>query len=118
MQTKGSYLRYLPEIYEDDALMARFLMLFESFWARFGWLNVSLAEGWYYALWALCGVAGAGVLLDEPDFPLIAETLGRVLHEPGLRQGIIARQRRRLDAFRTRDLDAELRAALAPLLPG
>ena len=33
VHTKGSYLRYLPEIYEDDALMARFLMLFESFWA-------------------------------------------------------------------------------------
>ena len=63
-------------------------------------------------------LAGAGVLFDEPDFPLIAETLGRVLHEPGLRRGIIARQRRRLDVFRTRDLDAELRAALAPLLPG
>lgn len=31
--SKGHYLRYLPEIYEDDELMGRFLMLFESFWA-------------------------------------------------------------------------------------
>ena len=29
---KGSYLRYLPALYERDELMARFLMLFESFW--------------------------------------------------------------------------------------
>ena len=61
---------------------------------------------------------GAGVLFDAPDFPLIAETLGRVLHDPALRQGIVARQQTRLAAFRARDLDAELRAALAPLLSG
>jgi phage tail-like protein len=30
---KGAYLRYLPELYERDELMGRFLMLFESFWA-------------------------------------------------------------------------------------
>lgn len=30
---KGKYLHYLPEIYEQDELMGRFLMLFESFWA-------------------------------------------------------------------------------------
>lgn len=30
---KGKYLSYLPGIYQDDELMARFLMLFESFWA-------------------------------------------------------------------------------------
>jgi phage tail-like protein len=30
---KGAYLQYLPAVYEDDALMGRFLMLFESFWA-------------------------------------------------------------------------------------
>lgn len=29
---KGRYLRYLPELYESDELMGRFLMLFESFW--------------------------------------------------------------------------------------
>ena len=32
VQVKGGYLRYLPELYEGDDLMARFLMLFESFW--------------------------------------------------------------------------------------
>jgi phage tail-like protein len=30
---KGRYLRYLPELYAQDELMGRFLMLFESFWA-------------------------------------------------------------------------------------
>ncbi|MBN1261988.1 MAG: hypothetical protein JXB35_15015 [Anaerolineae bacterium] len=29
---KGQYLRHLPAVYEDDELMGRFLMLFESFW--------------------------------------------------------------------------------------
>ena len=29
---KGKYLRNLPELYERDELMGRFLMLFESFW--------------------------------------------------------------------------------------
>jgi phage tail-like protein len=29
---KGRYLQHLPAIYQDDDLMARFLMLFESFW--------------------------------------------------------------------------------------
>jgi phage tail-like protein len=31
--TRGNYLQYLPGIYEDDDLMSRFLMFFESFWA-------------------------------------------------------------------------------------
>jgi phage tail-like protein len=29
---KGRYLRYLPALYQEDELMGRFLMLFESFW--------------------------------------------------------------------------------------
>lgn len=29
---KGSYLKHLPEIYEDHDFIGRFLMLFESFW--------------------------------------------------------------------------------------
>lgn len=33
VSAKGQYLRYLPALYQDDELMARFLMLFESFWA-------------------------------------------------------------------------------------
>lgn len=33
VRSQGRYLRLLPELYAEDDLMARFLMLFESFWA-------------------------------------------------------------------------------------
>ncbi len=33
VRAKGQYLKYLPALYEQDELMGRFLMLFESFWA-------------------------------------------------------------------------------------
>ncbi|RMF02648.1 MAG: DUF2313 domain-containing protein [Chloroflexi bacterium] len=71
VEPKGGYLRYLPELYEQDEFMGRFLMLFESFWspidtqidsianyfdprltpARFlpwlaSWLDLELDESW------------------------------------------------------------------------
>ena len=61
-------------------------------------------------------LAGAGVLLHTRDHATIAEAVGRVLGDAALRQAIIARQRQRLTALRQRDLDGELRTALAPLL--
>ncbi len=34
VKAKGRYIKYLPRVYEEqDEMMARFLMLFESFWA-------------------------------------------------------------------------------------
>lgn len=33
IRAKGSYLKYLPELYAQDEMMGRFLMLFESFWS-------------------------------------------------------------------------------------
>ena len=33
VEARGRYLKYLPSIYQQDELMGRFLMLFESFWA-------------------------------------------------------------------------------------
>ena len=33
LRRKGSYLKHLPAVFERDPFMARFLMLFESFWA-------------------------------------------------------------------------------------
>lgn len=33
LQAKSRYLKYLPGLYQDDELMGRLLMLFESFWA-------------------------------------------------------------------------------------
>ncbi|OQY24158.1 MAG: hypothetical protein B6I34_03890 [Anaerolineaceae bacterium 4572_32.1] len=33
VSARGRYLAYLPALYHDDEFLARFLMLFESFWA-------------------------------------------------------------------------------------
>ena len=38
-------------------------VIFESFWARFGWLNVRLPDLWYMLLGGLCALAGVGMLL-------------------------------------------------------
>lgn len=71
VRPKGSYLRHLPAVYEQDEMMGRFLMLFESFWAPLenqidnfhyyldprltppaflpwlaGWLDMELDERW------------------------------------------------------------------------
>jgi phage tail-like protein len=71
VSAQGRYLRYLPAIYQEDELMGRFLMLFESFWAPIeqqidhlslyfdprmtppdflpwlaSWINLVLDEGW------------------------------------------------------------------------
>jgi len=59
---------------------------------------------------------GAGVLVREKKYPVIAELMGELIRNLPLRAAVIARQKRRLEAFRTRDYDAELRAHLAPLL--
>ncbi len=62
-------------------------------------------------------LGGAGVLFSQPpDFPLIAETVAEVLHNQRLREEIVARQDKRIEAFRSRDLDAEMRAIFAPLV--
>jgi len=42
---KGRYLKYLPALYEDNDLMARFLMLFESFWKP---IEGQIQDGWLY----------------------------------------------------------------------
>ncbi len=61
-------------------------------------------------------LAGAGVLIKEKRFDLIAEMLGRLVHDEALRDAVLARQRERLDLYENRDLETELRAHLAPLL--
>jgi hypothetical protein len=38
-------------------------VVFESFWARFGWLNVPLTDAWYIALAGVSGLAGLGLVL-------------------------------------------------------
>lgn len=60
---------------------------------------------------------GAGVLFSQPpDFPVIAETVAEVLHNQQLRNEIIARQNKRIEAIRGRDLNAEMRTLFEPLL--
>ncbi len=59
---------------------------------------------------------GAGVLFKDPDPRLVAETMCEVLHDPVLRASIVARQNKRIDAFRARDIDAELRALFASFI--
>jgi len=59
---------------------------------------------------------GAGILLREKRFDLIAETLGRVTEDETLRAAILKGQRERLARYETQDLASDLRRFLAPLL--
>ena len=59
---------------------------------------------------------GAGVLLRQKDFALTAETVGRVAKDRPLRDAIVAGQNARLDRYLKRDLHAEMRRNLAPLM--
>jgi len=59
---------------------------------------------------------GAGILVHDKRYELIAEIMGRVVHDSSLRNAVLDGQRRRMERYRRRDLGAELRGHLAPLL--
>ena len=59
---------------------------------------------------------GAGVLLREKRFDLIAEVLGRVTADESLRKAILHGQRERLARYERQDLAGDLKRYLAPLL--
>ncbi len=59
---------------------------------------------------------GAGVLVREKRYDLIAETLGRVAEDDSLRKAILKGQRERLARYERQDLAADLKRFLAPLL--
>ncbi len=61
-------------------------------------------------------LAGAGVLLRDKRFDLIAETLGRVAEDEPLRRAILQGQRERMARYERQDLGANLKRLLAPLL--
>jgi len=61
-------------------------------------------------------MGGAGILFQDRNPALIAETMGQVVRDEALRNAIVQRQRRRLEAYLSRDLGSELKAALAPVL--
>jgi glycosyltransferase involved in cell wall biosynthesis len=59
---------------------------------------------------------GAGVLFQKKDYPSVAEMLGRLAAPGAFREAVLARQAARLQRFMSRDLAAELRRHLAPLM--
>ena len=59
---------------------------------------------------------GAGILFREKRYDLIAEMMGRLTKDRPLRNAVIQGQRERLKRYEKRDLAAELRQHLAPLL--
>lgn len=60
---------------------------------------------------------GAGVLFREKRYDAVAEMMGRLIRDDALRGAVLRGQSARLDRYRARDLDRELRDHLAPLLP-
>ncbi|MBU1693713.1 MAG: glycosyltransferase family 4 protein [Verrucomicrobia bacterium] len=59
---------------------------------------------------------GAGVLFREKRHDLVAEMMGRLVRDAALRDAVLRGQRERLARYEHRDLSAELRTHLAPLL--
>jgi hypothetical protein len=57
----------------------------------------------------------AGLLVQDKDFPAIAELTHRVVHDPGVRAGVVAGQRARLRAFDAEAIGACLREHLEAL---
>lgn len=61
-------------------------------------------------------LGGAGVLFHEKHPATVAEMMARMVDDGELRRAILARQDARLAEFKARDLAAELRRHLAPVL--
>lgn len=59
---------------------------------------------------------GAGVLVSEKRWDYIAEMMGRLVRPGPFRDAVLLGQQKRLARYRQRNLEAELRTALAPLL--
>ena len=69
-----------------------------------------------YAATGVPGTMGdAGVLVEEKDFPAIAELLHRVVRDPAVRAAVVAGQRARLRAFDADTIGASLREHLETL---
>jgi glycosyltransferase involved in cell wall biosynthesis len=60
---------------------------------------------------------GAGVLFREKDYAALAEMMGRLCSDAALRAGVLRAQDERLARYEARDLAAELRDLLSPVLP-
>ena len=60
---------------------------------------------------------GCGILLSDRRYDLAAELLDQLIQNAPLRKAVIAQQSERVDRYRQRDLEAELRRHLTPVLP-
>jgi glycosyltransferase involved in cell wall biosynthesis len=58
-------------------------------------------------------LGGAGLLVADKDFPVLAELIHRVVADPALRAAVVAGQRERLRAFDAATIGAQLRRHLA-----
>lgn len=59
---------------------------------------------------------GAGVLFEGKPFEAVAEMMGRLVRDVPFREAVVRGQNERIARMETRDLEAELRTHLAPLL--
>ena len=59
---------------------------------------------------------GAGILFREKQYGLVAEMMGRAVHDSRFRAAVVQGQRERVARYQRRDLAGELRGHLAPLL--
>ncbi|MDP2989425.1 MAG: hypothetical protein Q8O57_02540, partial [Kiritimatiellota bacterium] len=59
---------------------------------------------------------GAGVLVREKRWDYIAEMMGQLTRRGPFREAVVRGQQQRLARYRARDLGAELKDCLAPLL--
>ena len=61
-------------------------------------------------------LGGCGILLAERRYDLAAELLNQLIQNAPLRQAVIDQQSERVERYRQRNLEAELRQHLSPLL--
>jgi len=59
---------------------------------------------------------GAGVLFKEKEHDLVAEMMGKMIHDTSFRTAILQGQKERLERFENRALDKELKQHLSPLI--
>lgn len=59
---------------------------------------------------------GAGVMVREKRWDYIAEMMGQLTRRGSFREAVVHGQQQRLERYQTRNLEAELKACLAPLL--
>ncbi|OVE76371.1 hypothetical protein BVX97_01145 [bacterium E08(2017)] len=59
---------------------------------------------------------GSGVLFKEKDYEAVAEMMGRIVKDKPFREAVLKGQQERIARYRNRDLEAELKTHLAPLL--